>query len=201
MLYIFDMGGVLVHAFDVMPEAARRMGMPEHELRSHAAPDLQALMAGVLSGPEFWSRFEARSGFKAADDYWSSLFAPEFDVAMEVFIRTLGQSDRVVCGSNTIDSHYDYLKAKGMYDCFDAVYVSNIMGLCKPDLEFWRAILKAEQTEPADAIFVDDMLENVLAARTLGIASFHFTGIDTLKAELALSPGQQAENASAGVPL
>lgn len=184
MLYIFDMGGVLVHSFDVMPEAARRMEMPEEELRAHVAPDINALMSATISATEFWLCFESRCGVRAEEDYWSSLFSPVLDTDMQGFIHSLRKKNRVVCGSNTIDSHFEYLKAQGMYDCFDAVYVSNIMGLCKPDHEFWHSILRAERCEPAQAIFVDDMLLNVEAARNMGIQSFHFTGIDALKAAI-----------------
>ncbi|HPM73766.1 MAG TPA: hypothetical protein PLE25_12405, partial [Spirochaetales bacterium] len=56
-LFIFDMGGVMVGSFDVLPEAALRLGLPETELRRLAAPDLDELMAGRMAADDYWARF------------------------------------------------------------------------------------------------------------------------------------------------
>ncbi len=184
MLYIFDMGGVLARSFDVIPEAARLMGLPEAEARRLIATDMDALMAGEMAADEYWSRFAAASGVRAAEDYWSTLFEPSADPAVERLIRGLRAGDRVVCGTNTIACHYDYLAARGMYDCFDAVYASHLMGLCKPDPSFWLEILRAEGKEPSDAFFVDDMDENVAVARSLGVRSHLFRDASGLASAL-----------------
>ena len=198
MLYIFDMGGVLARSFDVIPEAARRMGMPEAEARRFVATDMDALMAGRMDTGEYWSRFAAASGVRAAEDYWSTLFAPELDPAVERLIRALREEGRVVSGTNTIACHYDYLAARGMYDCFDAVYASHLMGLCKPDPAFWLEILRAEGRQPSDAFFVDDMDENVAAARSLGIRSHLFRDASGLEAALGEELGVALSVAEAG---
>jgi len=66
MLYIFDMGGVLARSFDVIPEAALRMGMPVADVRRFIATDMDALMAGEMDTDEYWSRFAAASGVRPA---------------------------------------------------------------------------------------------------------------------------------------
>jgi HAD superfamily hydrolase (TIGR01509 family) len=38
---------------------------------------------------------------------------------------------------------------------------------------------------PDEAIFIDDILENVLGAASLGIDAFHFTSADELLAEFS----------------
>ncbi len=188
MLYIFDMGGVLARAFDVLPVAAGRMGIAESDARHFAKPLMDALMAGSMSASEFWARFEAASGFHAGEDYWSTLFEPTLDREVEAFIHSLRKHGRVVCGTNTVQSHYDYLRNHGMYDCFDTVYASHLMGFCKPDQAFWRAILLAEHVEPRDAYFVDDYAENVAAAEALGIRSHLFTDVAGLVSAMAPGP-------------
>jgi putative hydrolase of the HAD superfamily len=192
MLYIFDMGGVLVSAFDVLPEAARRMGLDEQTARRLAKPDMDALMAGSMDAAEYWDRFEAASGVRAAEDYWSTLFQPRVDEAVDRFIRGLRSRGRVVCGTNTIASHYDHLLGRGVYDCFDAVYASHHLGVCKPAPRFWLEILKAESARPEDAFFIDDMRENIDVAESLGIRSHLFTDVAGLESALALSPRESA---------
>lgn len=185
MLYIFDMGGVLVQSFDVLPEAARRLGLPEPVARRFARADMEALMTGGMSPEEYWARFEAASGARATEDYWSTLFAPALDSGMDRLVRSLRCSGRVVCGTNTVGSHYDHLVERGMYGCFDAVYASHLMGVCKPDPAFWLAILEAEGVAGRDACFIDDYPENIEAAEKVGIRSHLFRGIEELEATLA----------------
>ncbi|HRW23078.1 MAG TPA: HAD family phosphatase [Spirochaetia bacterium] len=187
-LYIFDMGGVMVGSFDVLPEAALRLGLPEAELRRLAATDMDELMAGRLDADGYWARLSAASGLSVAEDYWSSLFAPALDREMDGLVRRLRSRGRAVCGTNTIASHYDYLLDAGMYDAFDAVYASHLMGVCKPDPDFWRLILDAEGAAASDAVFVDDMAENVEAARALGLRAHLFDGVAGLEAFLGLEP-------------
>jgi putative hydrolase of the HAD superfamily len=198
MLYIFDMGGVLARSFDVIPEAALRMGMPVADVRRFIATDMDALMAGEMDTDEYWSRFAAASGVRPAEDYWSTLFEPDADPAVERIIRGLRSGDRVVCGTNTIACHYDHLAARGMYGCFDAVYASHLMGLCKPDPAFWLEILRAEGRAPADAFFVDDMEENVAVAGSLGIRSHLFSDAAGLEAALCAALGVAAATSGTG---
>ncbi|HPG86073.1 MAG TPA: HAD family phosphatase [Spirochaetales bacterium] len=183
-LFIFDMGGVMVGSFDVLPEAALRLGLPETELRRLAAPDLDELMAGRMAADDYWARFSVASGLSVGEDYWSTLFAPSLDPVMVGLARSLRRRGRVVCGTNTIASHYDYLRATGMYDVFDAVYASHLMGVCKPDPDFWRLILEAEGVAAPDAVFVDDMAENAEAAGALGLRAHLFDGVAGLEAFL-----------------
>ncbi|PKL26456.1 MAG: HAD family phosphatase [Spirochaetae bacterium HGW-Spirochaetae-3] len=188
MLYIFDMGGVLVRSFDVIPAAARLSGMSEPDFRRFAAADMDALMVGSMGADEYWSRFSAASGATVPEDYWSTLFAPELDPAVERLIRGLREENRVVSGTNTVACHYGYLESRGMYGCFDAVYASHLMGLCKPDPSFWLEILRAEGRDPEDAFFIDDMEENVAVARGLGIRSHLFRDAESLETALEEEP-------------
>lgn len=195
-LFIFDMGGVMVGSFDVLPEAARRLCLPEAELRRLVAVDADELMAGRMSAGDYWARLSAASGLRIGEDYWSTLFAPALDPAMVSLVGGLRGRHRVVCGTNTIESHYDYLLAAGMYGAFDAVYASHLMGLCKPDPEFWRSILEAEGAEASETVFVDDMAENVDAAAALGLRAHLFDGIAGLEAflgRLAEEPDRRLE--------
>ncbi len=185
MLYIFDMGGVLARDFDVMPEAARRLGMEWPDFLRHALVDIDALLTGAITEAEYWLRFEAASGVRAAENWWDTLFAPSVDADVEAIVRSVQAKGRVVCGTNVIASHYDWLVAKGRYESFDAVYASHLMGLRKPDPRFWLRILEAEGTKPDEAFFIDDMAENVEAARGLGIASHLFSGAAGLRRAIA----------------
>jgi putative hydrolase of the HAD superfamily len=184
VLYIYDMGGVLAKDFDVMPEAARRMGMEWPDFLRYALPDIDALLTGTMTEAEYWIRFELASGVHAAENWWETLFVPTVDPEVERIIRSTKTRGRVVCGTNVIASHYDWLLDKGRYGIFDGVYASHLMGLRKPDPKFWLHILEAEGMPPEETFFIDDLEENVEVARDIGITSHLFSGADGLSLAL-----------------
>lgn len=196
-LFVFDAGGVLVKDFDVTNQAARLLGLPESEFRTLAAVDMEGYMSGRMGSDEYWKRFARRTGIRVAENYWDTLFHPTLDPDVEELILELKSFGRVVCGTNTVDVHYDALVAGGHYSAFDAVYASHLMGVSKPDPDFWRRILEAEGSEADRAFFTDDMEENVRVARDLGFRTHRFTDAASLKAALSrmgvpLSAGTKA---------
>ncbi len=117
-------------------------------------------------------------------DLFARYFNPGLDQGVVALLSRLKSSNRVVCGTNVFDSHYDYLVPHGYYDLFDAVYASNKMGMSKPHLEFYRHILNTEGVRPEDAVFIDDDETNVRAAEKLGIRSILFRDTERLKSEI-----------------
>jgi putative hydrolase of the HAD superfamily len=70
---------------------------------------------------------------------------------------------------------------------FDAVVVSYAVGCAKPDPAIYRITLDRLGISADAALFVDDRLENVEAARRLGLEAVHFVGpqaFDTLSRRL-----------------
>jgi len=197
-LFIFDMGGVMADSCSVLSAAARGLGIPQDELEALVREDFGLLTLGRLDSAEFWRRFEARTGKRAAEDYWATAFSPRPDPRMAALARALRRRGRVVCGTNTIGPHYEHHLANGHYACFDAVYASHLMGLAKPDPAFWLAILEAEGRTADRAVFVDDLPENVEAARSLGIDSRLFSGAKELAASLEAEYGPGLVEAARG---
>ena len=67
---------------------------------------------------------------------------------------------------------------------FDGRVVSGEEKMRKPFPEFYHKLLDRYDVKPEDAIFIDDNLRNVKAARELGIETIHFTSPEQLRAEL-----------------
>ena len=69
-----------------------------------------------------------------------------------------------------------HLSLLGIAHIFDGVINSSDVGAAKPDpIIFHRALSIADATAKR-ALFIDDSLPNVEAARELGIRSLHFQG-------------------------
>ncbi|MBU6158615.1 MAG: HAD family phosphatase [Bacteroidetes bacterium] len=67
---------------------------------------------------------------------------------------------------------------------FDGILVSGEEKTRKPFPEFYKKLIDKYQIEINSAIFIDDNLRNVEAAKSLGIHSLHFTSAESLQKEL-----------------
>ncbi|AZO93415.1 HAD-IA family hydrolase [Halocella sp. SP3-1] len=179
-LFIFDMGGVLLKNFNVRPDIYKCLNINDKQFFDFAGDELQEYSDGKISSSCFWGVFSQRYGKEIKEELFGKFFKPEVDRKTSRIIKTLKQKTRVVCGTNTIEPHYDYLIKKGYYDIFDAVYASNKMGISKPNSEFYTYILNEEKVKADETIFVDDMEENVKAALSLGINSILFEDPESL---------------------
>ena len=58
-------------------------------------------------------------------------------------------------------------------DFFEKDYYSHNMGLRKPDAKIYTEVLKAEGLQASETLFIDDMLANAEAARSVGMIAHH----------------------------
>jgi FMN phosphatase YigB (HAD superfamily) len=95
------------------------------------------------------------------------------------FIRELKiQSNGHLCVfamSNISRPDYEVLRTKPTdWDIFVDIFASGIVSERKPNLGFYKHVLTKTGTDPLTAIFVDDKLDNVLSARSLGLRGIVF---------------------------
>jgi HAD superfamily hydrolase (TIGR01509 family) len=69
-------------------------------------------------------------------------------------------------------------------DLFDAVVISDHVGLRKPDPEIFRVTAAKIGLLPGECLFVDDTEHNLPGARSLGMGTLFFTGADAEVAEI-----------------
>ena len=195
MLYIFDMGGVVTTTAHVEKGIASVLHITEDAFvqfcrgTKSGEEDLWAAYSdGRVSTAEFWRQFSARSGIAVATDWCQWFFHPVLDAGTAAIIASLrAAGNRVVCGTNTNDSHYRTHCERGDYALFDQTYASCLMGVSKPDPAFWQIIMTAEAVAAESCVFIDDRQENCDAAARLGIRAIHFEGAAALAAELGIS--------------
>ncbi len=213
MLFIFDMGGVVSGNVSTLPAMARLLGLTEGEFLqcSGVSPDerpetryergsIAQLQMGRIGSQEFWEAFLDRAAAALADgervsrmretiaqgDPWERVFSPVTqDRTVEAVTRLREAGHRVVCGTNTMTAHFGVHEKKGDYRPFERVYASHLMGVIKPDPQFWARILEAERAEARDTAFIDDNEVNVAAAHSLGLRSFRYVDAETLQRDLS----------------
>ena len=72
---------------------------------------------------------------------------------------------------------------------FERVFTSADAGMRKPDLCFFKYVLEEIKAEPSSIVFVDDQLENVLAARSLGMNGTVFDNVQRVRQSLRFFTG------------
>lgn len=73
------------------------------------------------------------------------------------------------------------IKKFKLKDIFDEVYCSANIGITKRDPKVFEYVLRKENIEPEETLFIDDRLPNVEVAESLGISSIHFASLEDLK--------------------
>lgn len=182
MLFIFDMGGVVTSTFK-MNSMYEILKMDENQFKAFYKASgvnyYNELQKGNISVKEFWNLFNKEIKDTQYPQVQNDLFRLSFNPVLNEetvkLINKLKKRNRVICGTNTLDSHWENHMERGDYALFHKTYPSNKMGVIKPDEEFFRVILRSEGFEPEQAFFTDDRLENVEAAKRVGINAVHFT--------------------------
>lgn len=75
----------------------------------------------------------------------------------------------IVIASNHVSYIRDYIIKNLDTSLIDYIYISAEINLVKPDLNFYKYILEDLNISPEEMLFLDDSLENIEGAKTLGI--------------------------------
>jgi glucose-1-phosphatase len=138
---------------------------------------------GGVTGEEFYRHMVERTGlrlpYEAFCIAWSDMFWE--DEAVLRLIVEAPVAKRYVL-SNTNDIHWLFIRERypHVLQPFDAVWASHELRMEKPDPEVFRWVTR-ESGYPAGAhLFIDDLEENVAAAREVGMDAILHTDSDNL---------------------
>ncbi len=182
MLFIFDMGGVVTNT-STFEQISDKLKISQDDFLNICRKDnfdiKHALDIGKISIIEFWSIFNERIKNtdipQVTNDLFRLSFHPELNLETVKIIKKLRKKHRVVCGTNTIEPHWQNHLERGDYSFFDQTYASNKIGAAKPDSDFFELIMYAEKSTPENTFFTDDIEKNIEGARKLGINAVQFT--------------------------
>ena len=106
---------------------------------------------------------------------WNAVLL-DFPLHRLEFLQLLSQKYRLFLLSNTDAIHIDHFEQRegasfygDFYQCFEKVYFSYEMGMRKPDVEIYHALIRQHELSPKRTLFVDDKKENTDAAKALGL--------------------------------
>jgi putative hydrolase of the HAD superfamily len=112
---------------------------------------------------------------------WNSIFMEEIKGA-QVLLETIKKKMTVVALSNTNEIHCSYMHKKywNLFRLFDKMYFSHEIQARKPDSESFNMVLSDLQVAKDEAVFFDDVIENIRGAERIGIESIHVKCTDEI---------------------
>ncbi len=139
-----------------------------------------------LSLEDFWPKKTVDTGTmtlatikKSAERYDKGIIInPE----MVEMLKKLKPRYRLFALTNTWKPGHAFKKQLEQY--FEAFVQSCDISLLKPDPAAFHYMLTTYDLLPAETLFIDNRIENVTAARTIGIHAFQFTTVDSFKDNL-----------------
>ena len=122
------------------------------------------------------------------DDFyyiWTNIFEENVEVS-KIITELKKQNHKLLLLSNTNEMHFNFVKNKfDILNVFDDFTLSHIEGCRKPDISIFKKVFNKTGTSPVGHIYIDDIKENVIASRSIGMTGIHFKNADKLKKDLA----------------
>lgn len=190
---IFDIGRVIIRVdMSRSMEALGKCGGMSHVqvLRElEADPHWPDWQEGRMSPRDWHTHLSRRLHFSYSFEefcaIWNSVLIPETILPDNLF-EHLATKCSLALLSNTDPIHVAHFEAtfpfvrhfpKRVYSCH--------VGLSKPSPAIYHHTLREVGAMPDEAVFIDDIHENVLAAASVGISAFHFTSPEELVREFS----------------
>ena len=192
---IFDIGNVLVDIdYEYMvSQFAKIADIDFHQIVTYSRQDrmFDQYEKGQISTADF--RTTLRKYLKAGitddeiDTAWNSILI-HYPAAKFELLKKLREQYKLFALSNINELHIaaidvkvqDLFAAPDMSSYFDHAYYSHEMGHRKPETEIYQMVLDGQNLIPHQTLFIDDKLENITAAASLGIQTHHLTDRDAL---------------------
>ena len=190
MLYIFDLGNVIVdidfnRVLGTWSDLAR-VPLAQLKQRFTMGEAFHQHERGEISDEAFAKAMchdlELPLSYEQFAHGWQAVFVALRPEVIDIMQTLREQGHRVVVLSNTNALHTTFWPDEypQIYAAADHVYLSQEMGMRKPEARIYQRVLELEGFSAADAVFFDDNADNIEGANQLGIASVLVTGRETL---------------------
>lgn len=192
---IFDLGGVFLNInFELTNTAFAHLGVDQFAemFNQHHSNDLfERLEKGEISAPAFYEAFRKESGTNISDDAirdaWNALLL-DFPPERIEWLEQIKKRYNIYLFSNTNQIHYDAFMAdfgktfagKDFNSYFIKAYYSQTLGLRKPSVASYLAIIQEQGLIPAETLFIDDTIKNIKGAKEAGLQTIHLVAPNTV---------------------
>jgi putative hydrolase of the HAD superfamily len=189
---IWDLGGVLVRTMDrshrVEWEQKLQLESGELDRLVFEGDEGQAAALGKAQAADIWQSLRNQFDLSAEDrrliekDFWAG---DRVDQELIALILELRKHYKTGLLSNAWpDLRYALEDVWEIADAFDEILISSELGLVKPDPRIYELALERLAVAPRQAVFIDDFIVNIDAARAVGLHTIRFTSSAETQARL-----------------
>jgi len=181
-LLVFDMGHVLIDfewvAVCGQFAAAAGVSLDEFQVAlAHVAT--MGYETGRVDTRGFLSRLNELLGTAMGITEFTRMWNHEFreNIEMANLLARLKGDYPLYLLSNTNENHYRFIQES--FDVerhFDELILSYLVECAKPDPAIYEHVMERSGLSPSECLFVDDLEDNVRAARSLGMHAILFRG-------------------------
>ena len=187
--FLFDLGNTLIKlAYERVLEnicrdaAIGRDALVELLEKPGGYRDLER---GALTFVEFYEFLCDRAGYRGSIRELRTVWMDFFDGPLpgaEDLLERVRERYRVAFLSNSNEVHAEVIPRQfhALFQKDDRFIFSHRFHVAKPDPEIFRRALEILGALPQHVVYIDDLIENVLAARTLGLRAFQFVETEQL---------------------
>lgn len=196
---IFDLGGVLLD-LDMHQcfERVEALGVDMNKLSKATTEDnlgvgasicegmsasgiLHLYQIGKISTEDFIRTIQEMSKegttYKQVLDAWNSCLLTIPEYKLEFINELQDEGYHIFLLSNTNDAHWHYIMEncfpKPVENYFEKTFLSQEMGMAKPNTEIFKNVLNQIQVPASECLFIDDTRVNCEVAQTLGIHCYN----------------------------
>jgi putative hydrolase of the HAD superfamily len=191
---IFDFGGVILTHDAKVSERILAAMFPNHieQAAQIWAEYKELLNTGKKTSEDFLQAVKSETNLntpvEALKRRWLELYKQEaqgVNWQLLELITQLRKHYKVYLFTDTIDTHDEYNKTRGIYEKFDRVFKSFEIGVAKSQGKIaFEFILNQIHTKPEECFFIDDLERNTKVAEKVGIKAIVFKNLDDLKQKL-----------------
>jgi len=185
---LFDFGGVLVRTGDQQfrREWEKNLGLDEGQLSRLVFESEAARQAtlGVLPERAIWDHVAATLKLddgrlqQLNNDFWK---CDRLDLQLVQYLKGLRPNYKTGILSNAWSNGRSlFTDTYHLDNVVDEMIISAEVGLAKPDIRIYQYAAQKLGVKPEEAIFVDDMPNNVSGALNAGMHGIRFTGTPEL---------------------
>ncbi len=189
---VFDLGGVLVE-WDPRHLYRQLFDDPE-EMESFLAEVTTAEWNAHQDAGRPWAEAvellvaeypERRELIEAFHRRWPEMLAGEIPGTVDVLADLRAKGVRLLALSNWSAEMFPVARERfDFLEWFEGIVISGEVGVNKPDHRIFEHLAERFGIEPTEALFIDDSLANVHAAKALGFQAIHFSDAAALCLDL-----------------
>ena len=187
---IFDLSEVLISGLiGIERELAPLLNLSENKfLKGLWTDSFKELMKGEIAEDEYLNDVFEKNNWKADKEVFKKIIRKNFHNEVEGMIKLieeLNKKYRLILLSDHAVEWIDYVdKIHPFLNLFDKKYFSFQTGEIKREKRAFELLLRDNNLQTSECLFIDDSLTNVRVAEELGLNVIRFESVQQLKEDI-----------------